>query len=216
MQNAHLRLARLDYQRNTSKTATSTSVHVSHYMGEGEQAHLLSFFGNDAEVAAVSAAIQENHRFQLVYPDGTTQRIGFGSDPACYKGALGVPGEKRSLRHVIAVSSVLHANGSAGRSFILNDEPHTHPLVWATLATLLGLPVVPAWGTHMLEALRREKKIIPISGVACAPAVVQITRTEMLEWIGRECAAGHLSFPETNGPISWPSFEPQEALALAS
>lgn len=81
MQNAHLRLARLDYQRSTSKTATSTSVHVSHYMGEGEQAHLLSFFGNDAEVAAVSAAIQENHRFQLVYPDGTTQRIGFGSDP---------------------------------------------------------------------------------------------------------------------------------------
>lgn len=63
MQNAHLRLARLDYQRSTSKTATSTSVHVSHYMGEGEQAHLLSFFGNDAEVAPVSAAIQENHRF---------------------------------------------------------------------------------------------------------------------------------------------------------
>src|SRR5260370_5023787 len=107
-------------------------------MGEGEQAHFLSFFGNDAEVAAVSAAVQENHRFQLVYPDGTTQRIGFGSDPACYKGTLGVPGEKRSLRHVIAVSSMLHANGSADRSFILNHEPHTPILLLSTLPTLLG------------------------------------------------------------------------------
>ena len=62
MQNSHLRLGRLEYQRSSVKTNTHIAVHVSHYVGEKEQAHLLSYFGNDAEVAAVTAAIQENHR----------------------------------------------------------------------------------------------------------------------------------------------------------
>jgi len=43
---------------------------LNYYIGEKEQAHLLSYFGNDAEVAAVTAAIQENHRFDLRFPDG--------------------------------------------------------------------------------------------------------------------------------------------------
>jgi hypothetical protein len=213
MQNAHLRLARLEYRRSTSKTATSVSVHVSQYIGEGEQAHLLSFFGNDAEVAAVTAAIQENHRFELISPSGEKLRIGFGADPSCHKGSLNTACEKRVIRHVIAQSAVLHGNGSAGRTFILNDQPHTQDMMWGTLAILLGLPVIPEWGPHMLGELRRANKIKPLPGVGCAPAVIEVTREQMLAWLGRECAEGHLHFPESNGPISWGSFDPQDVLA---
>src|SRR5580692_11694108 len=99
MQNSHLRLGRLEYQRSSVKTNTHIAVHVSHYVGEKEQAHLLSYFGNDAEVA---------------------------------------------------VSTWLHGNGSAGRTFVINDDPSTQDLVWATLVSLLGVPADPRWGTHLL------------------------------------------------------------------
>ena len=101
MQNSHLRLGQLEYRRSSVKTETHIAVHVSHYVGEKEQAHLLSYFGNDAEVAAVTAAIQENHQFHLRFPDGSKQKIGFGADVSCYKGNLSLPQHKKSLRHVI-------------------------------------------------------------------------------------------------------------------
>ena len=216
MQNAHLRIGRLEYHRSTGKTNTRISVHVSHYIGEKEQAHLISVFGNDAEIAAVTAAIQENHRFDLSFPDGSKQRTGFGPEASCYKANLSLPERKRSLRHLVAVSSWLHANGSAGRTFILNDEPKTQKLEWATLVSLLGLPADPRWGTYILNAFRREKKLVPLSGIGCAPAVIQATREELLERVGRACAAGLLPFPEKNGPVLWPIFEIKDALAPAS
>jgi hypothetical protein len=42
MQNAHLRMGRLEYRRSTGKTDTRISVHVDRYVGEGEDAHLIS------------------------------------------------------------------------------------------------------------------------------------------------------------------------------
>jgi hypothetical protein len=213
MQNAHLRLGRLEYQRNSGKTNTHVAVHVSHYVGEKEQAHLLSYFGNDAEVAAVTAAIQENHRFELQFPDGSKQRIGFGAEVSCYKGNLSLPALNKSLRHIVAVSSWLRGNGSAGRTFVINDEPQTQELVWATLVSLLGLPADPRWGTHLLEELRQEKKIIPLAGIGCSPVMIQTTREEMLERIGRSRADGNIPFPEKNGPVIWPAFEMRQLLA---
>jgi hypothetical protein len=216
MQNSHLRLGLLEYQRSSVKTHTHIAVHVSHYIGEKEQAHLLSYFGNDAEVAAVTAAIQENHRFELRFPDGSKQKIGFGADTSSYKGTLSHQGQKKSLRHVIAVSTVLHANGSAGRTFVINDEPGSQELVWATLVSLIGIPADPRWGPYLLDELRQDEKILPISGIGCSPSVVLATREQMLERIGRACGAGKIPFPENNGPVIWPSFEIKDALALAA
>jgi hypothetical protein len=75
MQNAHLRLGRLQYTRNTEKTNTQISVHVDHYIGNGEQAHLLSVFGGDAEVGAIRAAIYERHTFTLNFQNGAKKPI---------------------------------------------------------------------------------------------------------------------------------------------
>src|SRR5260370_41643556 len=169
MENSQLRLGQLEYQRSSVKTDTHIAVHVSHYVGEKEQAHLLSYFGNDAEVAAVTAAIQENHQFHLRFPDGSKQKIGFGADVSCYKGNLSLPQHKKSLRHVIAVSSWLRANGSAGRTFILHDEAQTQELVWATLVSLVGLPAYVRSGAHLLEELRRATKLVAIEWNACVP-----------------------------------------------
>ena len=81
---------------------------------------------------------------------------------------------------------------------------------------MLGLPADPGWGMHLLQELRCEDKLVPIEGIGCVPAVIQATREEMLERIGRACARGDLRFPEKNGPVTWPAFEMKEALTLAA
>lgn len=212
MQNAHLRLGRLNYLRSSTKTQTHISVHVSHYVGEAEQAHLLSFFGNDAEVGAVTAAIQEKHLFELTFPDGQKQRIGFGADPAIYKASLNLPQHRRTLRHVIAVSSWLHGNGGAGRTFLLDGDSESHDLAWATLVSLQGLPADPSWADHMMQALRDEDKVKPIAGIGLSPVVVEATREELLHRIGNARQGKLISFPSTNGPVRWSSFGMRMAL----
>jgi hypothetical protein len=207
MQNAHLRLGRLSYQRNTEKVHTLTSVHVSHYIGESEQAHLLSFFGNDAEVGAITAAIQERHHFELHLPDGSKQRIGFGEDASCYKSNLSVPQHKKLVRHVVAVSSWLHNNGSAGRIFLIDGKAEAEGAAWSTLVNLLGLPADPRWGEVLLRELREEGKMLPLAGVGCSPTVIHATRNEMLERVGRAVAENRIPFPEKSGPITWPQFD---------
>lgn len=210
MENAHLRLGRLSYQRSSEKTKTFISLYVSHYIGEGEQAHLLSFFGNDAEVGAITAAIQEKHHFELRFPDGATQRVGFGEKACCYKANLSLPQHKKTLRHIVAVSSWLHGNGSGGRIFLVDGD--AEGAGWAALVNLLGLPADHGWGQTLLLELREEGKLLPLERIGCNPAIIHTTRDEMLERIGRAVADNRVSFPVTNGPIVWPSQDMQRAL----
>jgi hypothetical protein len=143
MQNAHLRLGRLQYTRNTEKTNTQISVHIDHYIGNGEQAHLLSLFGGDAEVGALRAAIYEKHTFTLTFPDGATKHVGLCPDAACYNGSLSLQSAKRTLRHLVAVSASLAANGTVGQSFIMNLSQETEELTWAiaTSACTCNAPI---------------------------------------------------------------------------
>src|ERR1700748_3257895 len=180
MQNAHLRLGRLEYRRNTDKTQTSISVQVDRYMGDGEQAHLISVFGNDAEVGAITAAIQENNKFEVVFPDGTRQTVFFGKDPSCYKGSLNLPGQKKTIRHLVAASALLHANGSAGIIYIFNYGGIRKDLVWATVLGLLGVPGDPRWAESIIDELEEGNKLKPLSGIGCEPVAIALTRDELL------------------------------------
>ncbi|HTF72170.1 MAG TPA: hypothetical protein VK638_56825 [Edaphobacter sp.] len=206
MQNAHLRLGRLQYTRNTEKTNTQISVHVDYYISNGEQAHLLSFFGGDVEVGAIRAAIYEKHTFTLTFPDGATKHLGLGPDAVCYNGALSLPGAKRALRHLIAVSAPQAANGTAGQTFIVNLDQETKELTWATVVSLLGLPADPRWGNVVLGEMRKEKRIRLLDGIGCKPAVINGTREELMARIGQARAAGLLPFPQKNGPMVWPNY----------
>jgi hypothetical protein len=213
MQNAHLRLGRLQYTRNTEKTNTQISVHVDHYIGNGEQAHLLSVFGGDAEVGAIRAAIYERHTFTLIFPDGSTKHVGLGSDAACYNGSLSLQGAKRMLRHLAAASASLTANGTAGQTFIMNLEQATKELTWATVVTLLGLPGDPRWGNVVLGEMRQDKLIHRLDGIGCNPAVVIGTRENFMKRMGEARSMDLLPFPEKNGPVVWPQFAIRNALA---
>jgi hypothetical protein len=214
MQNAHLRLGRLQYTRNTEKTNTQISVHVDRYIGNGEQAHLLSLFGGDAEVGAIRAAIYEKHTFTLTFPDGATRHIGLGPDAACYNGSLSLQGAKRTLRHLVAVSASLSANGTAGQTFVMNLEQTTKDLTWATVVSLLGLPADPRWGNVVLGEMRQDKLIRRLDGIGCNPAVVIGTRENFMTRMEQARTLGLLPFPEKNGPVVWPQYTIRDVLAL--
>ncbi len=62
MENAHLRLGLLEYVRITEKASTRIRLRVDRYIGEDRQAHLLSVFGNDSDVGAITAAVHEKAR----------------------------------------------------------------------------------------------------------------------------------------------------------
>jgi hypothetical protein len=209
MQNAHLRLGRLEYARHTGKIETTIRVYVDRYIGEDAQAHLLSVFGGDAELGAISAAIAERHTFSLTFPDGRIQYIGLGENASCYRGSLSVPGRKQPIRHLVAVSEALHANGTAGKTYILN---YRRSLAWATLVSRLGVPADPSWVEWTIDQLEAKKRVCEIQAIVCDPVVIQATRDDLMEVVARGIREESLRFPSRNGPILWQQYGIGDAL----
>jgi hypothetical protein len=189
---------------------------VDRYVGDGDDAHLISLFGGDSEVGAITAAIHEKHTFTLTFLDGSQKVVGFGPDAICYRGSVKLQVRKQALRHLIAVSTSLHSNGSAGRTFILHLGPDTRELAWATLVSFLGLPADPCWSSPILEAMWAEKKIQRLDGIGCMPAAIHGTRDDLLARLGQARSLGLLPFPEKNGPVLWPRYTIGEALKASS
>jgi len=200
MENAHLRLGLLDFERNTEKISTRIRVRVSHYIGEGEDAHLLSVFGNDSDVGAVTAAIYEKARFRLTFPSGEMQEISLGEGAICYRGSVSIPGRKQTIRHSIGLSEELRGLKSLSRTFVLRPEPTE---VWTALVHRFGLPGLPQWAEAMVRALRENGRIVPVDSIGCSAAVINATCEELVDWMGAGVTRGELSFPEINGPIRW-------------
>ena len=209
MENAHLRLGLLEYVRCTEKASTRIRLRVDRYIGEDRQAHLLSVFGNDSDVGAITAAIHEKATFSITFPNGAEKEFSFGEHPSCYKGAVILPGRKQPVRHLIAVSQHLHANGSAGQTILLRYERKE---AWAVLVNFLGLPADPRWADHILRIIESKRKVEEIEGIGCKPVVISATTEEVLEWVGEGVRSGSLGFPEEAGPIIWPHYALTRAL----
>lgn len=209
MENAHLRLGLLEYVRFTEKTLTRIRLRVDHYIGDEGQAHLLSVFGNDSDVGAITAAIHEKATFSITFPNGAEKEISFGEHASCYKGAVSLPGRKQPVRHLVAVSQHLHANGSTGQTFLLRYQRDE---AWATLANFLGLPADPTWSDTILRIVESKGKMEEIDGIGCKPVLISATTEEVLEWVGEGLRSGTLSFPEQAGPIIWPRYSLTRAL----
>ena len=201
MQNAHLRLGLLEYHRMTEKTSTRIRLRVDRYFGEDSQAHLISVFGNDSDVGAITAAVHEKATFTLTFPDGEVKEVSLGEHASCYKGAVSLQDRKHPVRHLVAVSAALYTNGSVGRTILLGYQ---RDQAWATLVSFLGLPAEPSWAEHVLGVVEAAERIKPLDGVGCQPVLISATTEEVLEWIGEGLRSQHLSFPERNGPIVWP------------
>src|SRR6266699_3567061 len=137
MENAHLRMGKLKFVRQTRDTITEVSLHMDRLVAEkpaeprsSVQIHLVSVFGGDQEVGAIAAAIADEQRFQISLPGGT-EFFGFlGEKPVMYRASLQIPGRKRPVRHLAAVSQTLFgttlgADGQARRTVL---EVRAHPL----------------------------------------------------------------------------------------
>ena len=199
MENAHLRMGLLEYERYTEKIATRIRVRVSHYIGEDEDAHLLSVFGNDSDVGAITAAVYEKARFRLTFPGGETQEISLGEGAICYRGSISIPGRKQAVRHMIALSEELRGLKSLSRTFVLRPEPTE---VWTALVHRFGLPGLPEWAEAMIRMLEENGRITPVDSIGCSAAVISATCEELVEWMGSGVSRGEFSFPESNGPDS--------------
>ena len=209
MENAHLRLGLLEYQRMTEKTTTRIRVRVERYVGEDRPAHLLSVFGNDSDVGAITAAVHERATFNLTFPDGTTKDVSLGEHASCYRGSVTLPDRKHPVRHLLAVSQALHTNGGVGRTILLRYQ---RDVAWATLVSFLGLPGDPAWADHVLGRVEAEERITEIDGIGCHPVLISATTEEILEWMNEGLRKHNLIFPDANGPIQWPQFPLQRSL----
>jgi hypothetical protein len=209
MENAHLRLGLLEYVRIAEKASTRIRLRVDHYIGEDRQAHLLSVFGNDSDIGAITAAVHEKAALSLTFPDGETKDVSLGEHASCYKGAVSLQGRKHPVRHLLAVSQELHTNGSAGRTILLR---YRREEAWATLVSFLGLPADPTWADHILGIVEGKKRMEEIDGIGCQPVLISATTEEMLAWIGEGLASRDMSFPIKNGPIPWPRFSLMAAL----
>jgi hypothetical protein len=210
MQNAHLRLGSLEYHRMTEKTSTRIRLRVDRYVGEDEQAHLISVFGNDSDVGAITAAVHEKATFTLTFPDGEVKEVSLGEHASCYKGAVSLQDRKHPVRHLVAVSEALYTNGGVGRTILLGYQ---RDQAWATLVSFLGLPAEPSWAEHVLGVVETEERIKPLDGIGCQPVLISATTEEMLEWIGDGLRSKALRFPEKNGPILWPNRSWQQVMS---
>jgi len=200
MENAHLRMGLLEYERYTEKIGTRIRVRVSHYIGEDDEAHLLSVFGNDSDVGAITAAVYEQARFRLTFPDGEMQEICLGEGAICSRGSVSIPGRKQSVRHMIALSEELRGMKSLSRTFVLRPEPNE---VWTAVVHRFGLPGLPEWAEPMTRILENEKRIVPVDSIGCSAIMITATCEELLGWMEVAVGRAKLSFPDSNGPVRW-------------
>jgi hypothetical protein len=194
----------------TEKTSTRIRLRVDRYVGEDEKAHLISVFGNDSDVGAITAAVHENATFTLTFPNGEVKEVSLGEHASCYKGAVSLSDRKHPVRHLVAVSEQLYTNGGVGRTILLGYQ---RDQAWATLVSFLGLPAVPSWAEHVLGVIEAEERIKPLDGIGCQPVLISATTEEVLEWIGNGLRSKALSFPQKNGPIIWPNRSWQQVMS---
>ena len=201
----------LQFTKITRDTTIDVRVRVDRAIAEHEsdkrsaRCHLLSFFGNDQEVAAIAAALSEEARFYLTGPGIDRLMISFGPEPCVYRSSLGIPGRRRPLRHLVAVSDELEktcagGNPGARRTVLCEAGPE---FILYRLAVRFGLPVLPEWGEWFADELRRRQAIESLIGIGCRPALVKGTKKRFLGWIGHGLKRGLIRIPESRETNSW-------------
>lgn len=199
----------LRFVRDSTSISTDISLPIERYMGEGSQAHLISVIGGDTNIAAIAAAINEQSQFNIQFPDGQEKNVTLGETAVSFRGGLSVPGHKRPIRHLVGVSRDLLSNGSLGAVYMINYNP---ALAWSFLASSMGIPALPGWGSWVLKNLEAGKRLSKIDGFGCSPHKITVTRDEIMEIISRGLKRKVLHFPAKNGPILWPAFKIADAL----
>jgi len=208
MQNAHLRLGLLEYHASQRR-------HQPEF-GEGFHLHRRGRAGASDRRLRKRLRHRRHYRgssrkgqLHADLSDGTIKEITLGEHASCYRSSVILPGRKHPVRHLVAISEQLHANGSAGRTILSRNSPNE---AWAWLSTFLGLPAVPEWAKHICGILESEGRFQPLGGIGCEPVLVTATADEMIAWISSALKSCEIAFPEENGPIKWPKYTLFETL----
>lgn len=193
MQNAHFRMGKLTFVRQTRDTITNVSVHLDRLVAEpppdsrtATDLHLISVFGGDQEIGATLAAAHEGLRFQVGI--GGQEFIGaLGEKPVVYRASLQIPGRKRPVRHAVILSKALFETTfgakSEARRTVLFDSSAEFAL--HRLAVRFGLPVLPQWAEWFHVELLRRGIVEELIGLNCNPIAVKGTKFRMLRILGQ-------------------------------
>ena len=203
MQNAHLRMGRLTFTRQTKDHSTNISLYLDRLVAEppaertGSAAlHLVSVFGGDQEIGAIAAAISDSQYFH-VHANGSEFAGTLGEKPVIYRASLQIAGRKRPVRHVVAVSQTLFkttlgADGEARRTILYDDTPS---FILHRLADRFGLPVLPDWAEWFHGELSRRGMVENLIGLNCSPVAVKGNKIRMLRILGQGLRRRKIQLP---------------------
>ena len=157
------------------------------------------------EIGALWAAATEGALFQIQLPDQPSFAASFGPEAQCLRGSVMVPGRKRPVRHLVAVSAELAktkpgADREGARTILCDDDP---VFVLYRVASRYGLPVASEWAPWFMRELNQRKAITPLLGLGCSPVLVRGNKQTFLRWIGRALGERLIRIPAENGSISW-------------
>ncbi len=214
MKNAHLRFGTLRFRKVTRETTLDVRVWLDRLIVErdGEQegsrgkAHLLSVIGGDQDVAAVAAAIAEPATLEVRGPGIPTLQVVLGEDPEIYRGSVNIPGRKRPVRHLLAISKELALSRAGGdvkarRTMLVSDDP---AFLLYRIGVRFGLPVLPQWAEWFSKELESRQAIRRLIGLGCEPVLVNGTQKRFLAWIGHALKRGRISIPDGKDIAPWP------------
>lgn len=214
MQNAHLRMGRLEF--TTSPGRNSTGTHIKLMMdraiiepaGDREasaRCHMFSVVGGDQDVAAVAAAITEGGRFISEGPDVPRSVVTLGENAKAFRSSVTIPGRKHAVRHLVAVSEELSltqagANPDARRTILCDDNTR---FILYRLGVRFGLPVLPEWSEWVVAELQRRRALTPLIGLECRPVLVNATKASLLNLVSTGLKRGRLSISDSASTVHW-------------
>ncbi len=211
MKNAHLRMGSLQFIKVLRETTTDITLHLDRLIlepsaeGPCARCHLLSVIGNDQEIGAIAAAIADEARFYATGIGIERHMISLGKDAEVFRASISVPGRKRPVRHLVAVSDEMSKTRAGGdprarRTILVDDEPS---FLLHRLGARFGLPILPEWAEWFSHMLGGKGAIDGLIGIGCAPVVVKGTKKRFLGWLGHGLRRGHISIPERHGQKDW-------------
>jgi len=211
MKNAHLRMGSLRFTKVLRDTTIDITLRMDRMIAEHDadnrsaRCHLLSVIGNDQEIAAIAAAIADEARFYATGLEINRLMITLGEGAEVFRSSINIPGRRRPLRHLVAISEELSktragGNPSARRTILCDDD---RAFVLYRISVRFGLPVLPEWTDWFGQMLERKKAIEPLIGIGCAPVTVKGTKKRFLGWMGHALKHGAVKIPEDGQLTPW-------------
>ena len=214
MQNAHLRMGSLEFTTSQGRNSVGTHIKLSmdriivEPAGERDasaRCHMVSVIGGDQDVAAVAAAIAEGSRFTTEGPAVPRVMISMGENARTFRSSITIPGRKRAVRHLVAVSEELSltqagARSDAQRTILCDDVTR---FILYRLGVRFGLPVLPEWSEWVVAELQRRHAMTPLIGLGCRPMLVNATKASLLNLVSTGLRRGRLAISESASSVHW-------------